>query len=176
MVTSQLSVASNGLIQRCHRQLRTARNFKMQSRALSGRLSPLVCGIRNSRWGGRPRPRRTTGSRRSPWSGLCQHEKRGPTEVLVRRSGSAPHPELFNELLTQDSRGSPPSLRFGQLALDAAEHFLHNRGASVATLRWCSGSSRKVVRLAFGMSVQLRQTQTCLWRWDSATRVRCIPG
>ncbi|HTC55814.1 MAG TPA: hypothetical protein VK706_05330 [Candidatus Sulfotelmatobacter sp.] len=32
-----------------------------------------------------------------------------------------------------------PSLRFGQVSLDEAEHFLHNRDASVATLRWCSG-------------------------------------
>ena len=41
--------------------------------------------------------------------------------------------------------------------LDQAEHFLHNRGASVATLRWCSGSSRNAVRLPFGNSVRLRR-------------------
>jgi len=41
--------------------------------------------------------------------------------------------------------------------LDEAEHFLHNRYASVATLRWCSGSSRNAVRLPFGMSVRLRR-------------------
>jgi hypothetical protein len=29
----------------------------------------------------------------------------------------------------------------GHVPLDEAEHFLHNRGASVATLGWCSGSS-----------------------------------
>jgi hypothetical protein len=45
----------------------------------------------------------------------------------------------------------------GQDSLDKAEHFLHNRDASVATLRWCSGSSRNAVRLPFGMSVQLRR-------------------
>src|SRR5215469_956547 len=33
----------------------------------------------------------------------------------------------------------------------------HNRVASVATLRWCSGSSRNAVRLPFGISVQLRR-------------------
>jgi hypothetical protein len=33
--------------------------------------------------------------------------------------------------------------------------FQHNREASVATLRWCSGSSRNAVRLAFGTGVQL---------------------
>src|SRR5689334_16685735 len=33
-----------------------------------------------------------------------------------------------------------PSLRSGQVSLDEAEHFLHNRDASVASLRWCSGS------------------------------------
>jgi hypothetical protein len=47
--------------------------------------------------------------------------------------------------------------------LDEAEHFLQNRNASVATLRWCSGSSRNAVRLSFGISVRLRrnpQTRT----------------
>jgi hypothetical protein len=39
--------------------------------------------------------------------------------------------------------GSLPPLRFGQFSLDEAEHFLHNRVASAAKLRWCSGSSRK---------------------------------
>src|SRR5215469_12055460 len=33
----------------------------------------------------------------------------------------------------------------------------HNRVASVATLRWCSGSSWNAVRLPFGISVQLRR-------------------
>src|SRR5262245_45231291 len=41
--------------------------------------------------------------------------------------------------------------------LDEAERFLHNRDASVATRRWCSGSSRNAVRLPFGTSVQLRR-------------------
>ena len=50
-----------------------------------------------------------------------------------------------------------PSLRFGQVSLDEAEHFLHNRDASVATLRWCSGSSRNAVRLPSGTSVQLHR-------------------
>jgi len=44
-----------------------------------------------------------------------------------------------------------PSLRFGQVSLDEAEHFLHNRDASVTTLRWCSGSSRNAVRIHPGM-------------------------
>jgi hypothetical protein len=41
--------------------------------------------------------------------------------------------------------------------LDEAEHFLHNRDASVATLRWCSGSSRNAVRFPFEISVRLRR-------------------
>src|ERR1035438_5083116 len=53
--------------------------------------------------------------------------------------------------------GSLPPLRFGQFFLDEAEHFLHNRVASIATLRWCSGSSRNAVRLPFGNSVRLRR-------------------
>ena len=52
-----------------------------------------------------------------------------------------------------------PPLRFGQVSLDEAEHFLHNRGASVATLRWCSGSSRNAVRLPPGISVRLRRNR-----------------
>src|SRR5271165_1423961 len=35
--------------------------------------------------------------------------------------------------------------------------FQHNREASVATHRWCSGSSRNAVRLPFGTGVQLRR-------------------
>jgi hypothetical protein len=50
-----------------------------------------------------------------------------------------------------------PSLRFGQVSLDEAEHFLHNRDASVATLRWCSGSSRNAVRIHPGFSVRLHR-------------------
>src|SRR5215469_12116491 len=57
---------------------------------------------------------------------------------------------------------SPPAAPFLRYAPD---RFLltkpntlpHNRVASVATLRWCSGSSRNAVRLPFGMSVQLRR-------------------
>ena len=41
--------------------------------------------------------------------------------------------------------------------LTEAEHFLHNRDASVATLRWCSGSSRNAVRIPSGLSVQFRR-------------------
>jgi len=50
-----------------------------------------------------------------------------------------------------------PSLRSGQVSLDEAEHFLHNRDASVATLRWCSGPSRNAVRIPSGISVRLRR-------------------
>ena len=35
--------------------------------------------------------------------------------------------------------------------------FLHNRDASVATLRWCSGSSRNAVRTRSGICVQLHR-------------------
>jgi hypothetical protein len=53
--------------------------------------------------------------------------------------------------------GILPSLRSGQASLDEAEHFLHNRSASVATLRWCSGSSRNAVRNHPGFSVRLHR-------------------
>ena len=53
--------------------------------------------------------------------------------------------------------GALPPLRSGYISLDEAEHFLHNRNASVATLRWCSGSSRNAVRNHPGFSVRLRR-------------------
>src|SRR5215813_3507743 len=62
---------------------------------------------------------------------------------------SSPHPFSASGIL--------PPLRFGQVSLDEAEHFPHNRVASLATLRWCSGSSRNAVRLSFGRSVQLHR-------------------
>src|SRR5277367_5638064 len=55
---------------------------------------------------------------------------------------------------------SPPAAWFLRYAPDKflltkPNTFEHNREASVATLRWCSGSSRNAVRLPFGKSVQL---------------------
>ena len=41
--------------------------------------------------------------------------------------------------------------------LDEAEHFLHNRGASGASLRGCSGSSQNAGRLPSGISARLRR-------------------
>jgi hypothetical protein len=52
--------------------------------------------------------------------------------------------------------GALPPLRSGHVSLDEAEHFLHNRSASVATLRWCSGSSRNAVRNHPGFTVRFR--------------------
>jgi hypothetical protein len=73
--------------------------------------------------------------------------------VLRRGKGRlplAPHtPILATTIL--------PSLRSGQFPLDEAEHFLHDRIASVATLRWCSGSPRNAVRIPSGIFVQLRR-------------------
>jgi hypothetical protein len=48
--------------------------------------------------------------------------------------------------------------------LDEAEHFRHNRDASVATLRWCLGSSRNAVRNHPGFSVRLRRNPQQPWR------------
>jgi hypothetical protein len=59
-----------------------------------------------------------------------------------------------------------PLLRFGQVSLDEGEHFLHNREASVATLRWCSESSRHTVRLRRNPQV------TTLDDWRRRERVR----
>ena len=62
-----------------------------------------------------------------------------------------------------------PSLRFGQVPLDDVEHFLQNRPASVATLRWCSGSSRNAVRIDPGFSVRLRRNP------QLELRLLCVP-
>ena len=62
--------------------------------------------------------------------------------------------------------GAVPSLRSGQVFLDEAEHFLHNRYASVATLRGRSGSSRNAVRLPFGIGVRLRRNPHFLTMQD----------
>ena len=56
----------------------------------------------------------------------------------------------------------PPAASFlrcapDKFSLTKPNTFPHNREASVATLRWCSGSSRNTVRLPFGMSVQLHR-------------------
>jgi hypothetical protein len=64
---------------------------------------------------------------------------------------AAPFPALLSPLAASFFRR-----RFGQVSLDEAEHFLHNRDASVVTLRWCSGSSQNAVRIhpdsAFGFA------------------------
>ena len=72
--------------------------------------------------------------------------------------------------------GILPSLRYGQVSLDEGEHFLHNRGASVATIRWCSGSSRNAVRNRPGISVRLRRNpHQCERTLSSITRAcKCI--
>jgi hypothetical protein len=61
---------------------------------------------------------------------------------------------------------SVPSLRFGSIFFDEAEHFLENREASVAMVRGCSGSSRNAVRLPFGIGVRLRRNPHFLTMQD----------
>jgi hypothetical protein len=65
--------------------------------------------------------------------------------------GLPPFPAPLSPLTALFLRCAPDSF------LDEAEHFLHNRDASVATLRWCSGSSGNAVWLPFGISVRLRR-------------------
>jgi hypothetical protein len=72
--------------------------------------------------------------------------------VLRRGKGLRPFPRA-----PFSASGILPSLRSGRVSLDEGEHFLHNRDASVATLRWCSGSSRNAVRIPSGISVQFRR-------------------
>lgn len=63
-----------------------------------------------------------------------------------------------------------PSLRSDRFPLTKPNTFPHNRGASDATLRWCSGSPRNTVRFPSGGSVQLHRNlhplrvSGCRWR------------
>ena len=81
-------------------------------------------------------------------------EKNPPPRPFRLRRGKGPPP---SPPPPPPPHKNPPSRRFGQVSLDEAEHFLHNRDASVATLRWCSGSSRNAVRNHPGFSVRLRR-------------------
>ena len=69
--------------------------------------------------------------------------------------------------------GILPSLRYGQVFLDEAEHLLHNRDASVATLRNCSPSARNAVRVPFGISIRLRRNPQR--RFSDARNHRMVP-
>ena len=93
----------------------------------------------------------------------------GPLCAEAGTRATAPFPAPLSPLAASFLRCAPD-----RFSLDEAEQFLHNRVASVATLRWCSGSSRNAVRLPSGMSVQLRRnTQYAVRRgWTVALQVR----
>src|SRR6202011_403398 len=55
-----------------------------------------------------------------------------------------------------------------------AEHFLHNRVASVATLRWCSGSSRNGARNHPRFSVRLRRNPHIANRRDMSAMLDVV--
>ena len=83
---------------------------------------------------------------------LRRSATRAPSFCVSRRGKAcrlSPHP--FARL----RRPSFAALRI--VSLDEAEHFLQNRNASVAMLRWCSGSSRNAVRLPSGIDVHLHR-------------------
>ena len=61
-----------------------------------------------------------------------------------------------------------PSLPSDRFLLTKPNTFLPNRDASVATLRWCSGSSRNAVRIHPGFSVRLRRNPQTRRRYPSA--------
>ena len=91
---------------------------------------------------------------------LCIHciartERWSRSEILRAEAGkrtAAPFPAPLSPLAALFLRCAPESY-----LLTKPNTFQHNREASVATLRWCSGSSRNAVRLPSGTSVQLRR-------------------
>jgi hypothetical protein len=100
---------------------------------------------------------------------------RAPGQCELRRGQDVPSFPRAPML----ARGGFPSLRSGQVSLDEAKHFLHNRDASVAALRWCAGSSRNAVRNHPGFSVRLRRNLelrvVCLasqWKNPKASHLR----
>jgi hypothetical protein len=70
--------------------------------------------------------------------------------VLRRGKALPPFPAPLCPLAASFLRCAPD-----RFLLTKPNTFPQNQDASVATLRWCSGSSRNAVRLPFGMSVQL---------------------
>ena len=93
------------------------------------------------------------------------------TPALSRDKGCAPFPAPLSPLVASFLRCA--SDRF---LLTKPNTFPHNRVASVATLRWCSGSSRNAVRLPFGISVQLRRNpHTAGQRTRSPTGIGSTP-
>src|SRR5215469_7172955 len=76
----------------------------------------------------------------------------GPLRAEAGTRAAAPFPAPLSPLAVAFLRSAPD-----RFLLTKPNTFPHNRVASVATLRWCSGSSRNAVRLPFGLSVQLRR-------------------
>lgn len=77
------------------------------------------------------------------------------SEFLCAEAGTraaAPFPAPLSPLAASILRFAPDTF-----LLTKPNTLSHNRVASVATLRWCSGSSRNAVRLPFGNSVRLRR-------------------
>jgi hypothetical protein len=80
---------------------------------------------------------------------------------------AAPFPAPLSPLAALILRCAPD-----RFLLTKPNTFPHNRGASVATLRWCSGSSRNAVRLPFGMNVQLHRNPQKSPAWHILTGAR----
>jgi hypothetical protein len=76
----------------------------------------------------------------------------GRFSVEAGTRSAAPVPAPLSPLAASFLRCAPDRFH-----LTKPNTFQHNREASVATLRWCSGSSRNAVRLPFGTGVQLRR-------------------
>jgi len=76
----------------------------------------------------------------------------GRFSVEAGTRAAAPFPAPLSPLAASFLRCAPDRFQ-----LTKPNTFQHNGEASVATLRWCSGSSRNAVRLPFGTGVQLRR-------------------
>src|SRR5258708_2854463 len=86
-------------------------------------------------------------------AGAIQRAARsGRFSVEAGTRTAAPFPAPLSPLAALCLRCAPD-----KFLLTKPNTFQHNREASVATLRWCSGSFRNAVRLPFGTGVQLRR-------------------
>src|ERR1035437_8135839 len=100
------------------------------------------------------RPVRASGSTQGLVVSSMPERKSAPGALCAEagQRAAAPFPAPLSSAC-----GIFPPLCSGQISLDEAEHLLHNRVASVATLRWCSGSSRNSVRIPSEICVQPRR-------------------
>jgi hypothetical protein len=87
-----------------------------------------------------------------PWRGTERLQRFGSLRTEAGQRVAAPFPAFLSPLVALFLRCAPD-----RFLLTKPNTFPHHPDASVATLRWCLGSSRNAVRLPFGKTVQLHR-------------------